>query len=136
MKKRRIATALLLLLLAGILGGCGKQGSKTQEGESAASTETSGSVSGSSDTLTVVTNPGVHEDVLNKAAQILSGKGLAISGMSPDGRLVETVEIKEHPFFIGVQFHPEFKSRPNKPHPIFKGFVEAASRRKADVIST
>ncbi len=56
--------------------------------------------------------------------------------MSPDGRLVETVEIKEHPFFIGVQFHPEFKSRPNKPHPIFKGFVEAASRRKADVIST
>lgn len=78
MKKRRIATALLLLLLAGILGGCGKQGSKTQEGESAASTETSGSVSGSSDTLTVVTNPGVHEDVLNKAAQILSGKGLEL----------------------------------------------------------
>lgn len=78
MKKRRIATALLLLLLAGILGGCGKQGSKTHEGESAASTETSGSVSGSSDTLTVVTNPGVHEDVLNKAAQILSGKGLEL----------------------------------------------------------
>ncbi len=72
----------------------------------------------------------------NDYREILSGKGLVISGMSPDGRLVETVEIKEHPFFIGVQFHPEFKSRPNKPHPIFKGFVEAASRRKADVIST
>ena len=72
----------------------------------------------------------------NDYREILSEKGLVISGMSPDGRLVETVEIKEHPFFIGVQFHPEFKSRPNKPHPIFKGFVEAASRREADVIST
>ena len=72
----------------------------------------------------------------NDYREILSEKGLAISGMSPDGRLVETVEIGEHPFFIGVQFHPEFKSRPNKPHPIFKGFVEAASRREADVIST
>ncbi|MBR4808175.1 MAG: CTP synthase, partial [Lachnospiraceae bacterium] len=56
----------------------------------------------------------------------LSGAGLVLSGISPDGKLVETVEIPDHPFFIGVQYHPEFKSRPNKPHPIFKGFIEAA----------
>ena len=52
--------------------------------------------------------------------------GLVISGTSPDNRLVETVEIEEHPFFVGVQFHPEFKSRPNQPHPLFKGFISAA----------
>ena len=46
--------------------------------------------------------------------------------MSPDGELVETIEIKDHPFFIGVQFHPEFKSRPNRPHPLFQGFIQAA----------
>jgi CTP synthase len=56
----------------------------------------------------------------------LQESGLILSGLSPDGHLVETVEIKDHPFFIGVQYHPEFKSRPNRPHPIFKGFVEAA----------
>ena len=52
--------------------------------------------------------------------------GLTISGTSPDGRLVETVEITERPLFVGVQYHPEFKSRPNKPHPLFLGFVGAA----------
>jgi CTP synthase len=56
----------------------------------------------------------------------LVGAGLVISGTSPDGRLVETVELRESPFFVGVQYHPEFKSRPNKPHPLFLGFVEAA----------
>ena len=56
-----------------------------------------------------------------------------ISGTSPDDRLVETVELKEHPFFVGVQFHPEFKSRPNQSHPLFKGFVSAALlKRNAD----
>jgi CTP synthase len=60
-----------------------------------------------------------YRDVLEKA-------GLVISGISPDNRLVETVEIKDHPFYLGVQYHPEFKSRPNRPHPVFKGFVEAA----------
>lgn len=55
--------------------------------------------------------------------------GLVISGLSPDGRLVETVEIPQNDFFVGVQFHPEFKSRPNKPHPLFKGFVTAALRK-------
>ncbi len=62
----------------------------------------------------------------NDYRDILTDRGLTISGLSPDGKLVETVEIGDHPFYIGVQFHPEFKSRPNKPHPIFKGFVEAA----------
>ena len=53
--------------------------------------------------------------------------GLTLSGMSPDGRLVETVELTERPFFVGVQYHPEFKSRPNRPHPLFLGFIGAAS---------
>ncbi len=52
--------------------------------------------------------------------------GLCISGLSPDGNLVETVELTDMPFFVGVQFHPEFKSRPNHVHPLFKGFVQAA----------
>ena len=46
--------------------------------------------------------------------------------MSPDGRLVETVELSDRPFFVGVQYHPEFKSRPNKAHPLFCGFIKAA----------
>ena len=62
----------------------------------------------------------------NEYREKLSKAGLVISGTSPDNRLVETVEIKEHPFYIGVQFHPEFKSRPNQPHPLFKGFIFAA----------
>lgn len=62
----------------------------------------------------------------NDYREILTSKGLVISGLSPDGRLVETVEIKNHPFYLGVQYHPEFKSRPNKPHPIFREFVRAA----------
>ncbi|MBE6015225.1 MAG: CTP synthase [Lachnospiraceae bacterium] len=66
----------------------------------------------------------------NEYREVLSKAGLKLSGLSPDGELVETVEIPEHPFFIGVQYHPEFKSRPNKPHPIFKGFVEAALNKK------
>lgn len=56
----------------------------------------------------------------------LQKSGLIISGTSPDGRLVETVETENHPFYVGVQFHPEFKSRPNRPHPLFKGFIKAA----------
>ena len=52
--------------------------------------------------------------------------GMTLCGMSPDKTLVETVELTDRPFYIGVQFHPEFKSRPNKPHPLFKGFIYAA----------
>ncbi len=61
---------------------------------------------------------------------ILQENGLTLSGMSPDGRLVETVELTERPFFVGVQYHPEFKSRPNKPHPLFLGFIGAAADRR------
>nr|MCR4719980.1 CTP synthase [Bacillota bacterium] len=66
----------------------------------------------------------------NKYANLFVSKGLLISGTSPDEKIVETVEIPQNSFFVGVQFHPEFKSRPNKPHPLFKGFVKAALRRK------
>ena len=62
----------------------------------------------------------------NDYREQLAGAGLTLSGASPDGRLVETVELSERPFHVGVQFHPEFKSRPNKPHPLFKGFIGAA----------
>ncbi|MBR2699622.1 MAG: CTP synthase, partial [Clostridia bacterium] len=62
----------------------------------------------------------------NAYRDALQSAGLCLSGLSPDGRLVETVEIPGEAFFIGVQFHPEFKSRPNKPHPLFNGFVKAA----------
>ncbi|MBQ9382959.1 MAG: hypothetical protein IJT87_01860, partial [Ruminiclostridium sp.] len=47
----------------------------------------------------------------------------------PDGKLVEIVEIPEHPFFVAVQFHPEFKSRPNRPHPLFEGLIKAATEK-------
>jgi len=53
-------------------------------------------------------------------------KGLSITGTSPDRRLVEIVEIKDHPWFLGCQFHPEFKSRPTSPHPLFSRFIGAA----------
>ena len=52
--------------------------------------------------------------------------GLTLAGTSPDGKLVETVELSDRPFYIGVQYHPEFKSRPNRPHPLFKGFIKAS----------
>ena len=55
--------------------------------------------------------------------------GMSCSGTSPDGRLVEFVEIAEHPFFVGTQAHPEFKSRPDRPHPLFLGLVKAADAR-------
>jgi CTP synthase len=62
----------------------------------------------------------------NDYRETLSSAGLVLSGLSPDGRIVETVEIAENDFFIGVQYHPEFKSRPNRPHPLFLGLVAAA----------
>ena len=65
----------------------------------------------------------------NDYRALLQEKGLAIGGMSPDGLLVETVELTERPFYLGVQYHPEFKSRPNKPHPLFLGFVGAALKK-------
>jgi CTP synthase len=52
--------------------------------------------------------------------------GFVFSGLSPDGKLVEVIELKDHPFFVASQFHPEFQSKPHQPHPLFKGFVAAA----------
>ena len=62
----------------------------------------------------------------NAFRDTLSDAGLLISGTSPDGNIVETVEIPENDFFVAVQFHPEFKSRPNKPHPLFRGLVQTS----------
>ena len=65
----------------------------------------------------------------NDYRQVLQENGLTLSGMSPDGLLVETSELTDRPFYVGVQYHPEFKSRPNKPHPLFLGFIGAAFDR-------
>ncbi|MBO7363908.1 MAG: CTP synthase, partial [Lachnospiraceae bacterium] len=62
----------------------------------------------------------------NDYREALTQSGMVLSGISPDGRLVETVELPGRAFFVGVQYHPEFKSRPNKPHPLFLGFIGAA----------
>jgi CTP synthase len=59
----------------------------------------------------------------NDYRDMLTDHGLVISGISPDGRLVEIVEIRDHPWFVATQFHPEFKSRPNRPHPLYRDFV-------------
>ncbi len=66
----------------------------------------------------------------NAYREQLTAKGLILSGLSPDGRLVEIVELQHHPWFLATQFHPEYKSRPHHPHPLFSGFVGAALRRK------
>lgn len=62
----------------------------------------------------------------NNYREGLTAAGLALTGLSPDGKLVEIVELPDHPWFVGVQFHPELKSRPNKPHPLFREFIAAA----------
>ena len=66
----------------------------------------------------------------NDYRDVLSAAGLTLSGLSPDGRLVETVELSDRPFYVGVQYHPEFKSRPNRAHPLFCGFISAALARR------
>jgi CTP synthase len=65
-------------------------------------------------------------EVNNQYRATLEEAGMILSGQSPDGRLVEIVELKDHPWFVASQFHPEFKSRPERPHPLFDKFVEAA----------
>lgn len=69
-------------------------------------------------------------EVNNDYRDQLEEAGMMLSGLSPDGRIVEMVEIPEHPWFIATQAHPELKSRPNRPHPLFRGFVEAALAHK------
>jgi CTP synthase len=76
-------------------------------------------------------------EVNNGYRDALSQSGMVFSGTSPDGRLVEIAELKDHPFFIGSQFHPEFRSRPLRPHPLFRGFVRACrSLRKTGKAGT
>ena len=69
-------------------------------------------------------------EVNNDYRKALQEYGMVLSGLSPDGRIVEMIELPEHPFFIGTQGHPELKSRPNRPHPLFKGLIAAAVARK------
>src|SRR5262249_26695532 len=64
-------------------------------------------------------------EVNNDFREPLAAQGMRISGLSPDKKLVEMIEIPDHPYFVGCQFHPEFKSRPMSPHPLFRRFVRA-----------
>ena len=65
----------------------------------------------------------------NDYREEMTKKGMTLAGLSPNGKLVEIVELPNHPWFVGVQFHPEFKSRPNRAHPLFYGFVKAAGEQ-------
>lgn len=69
----------------------------------------------------------------NKYRGVLTKNGLEISGLSPDGELVEIVEIKDHPWFLGCQFHPEFQSKPIEPHPLFTAFIAASLKEKREL---
>jgi CTP synthase len=75
-------------------------------------------------------------EVNNLYRERLEKAGLVISGTSPDGRLVEMVELPDHPYFIACQFHPEFKSRPTRPHPLFVGLLQAAAERRYGASAT
>jgi CTP synthase len=70
-------------------------------------------------------------EVSNRYREALEKSGMLLSGQSPDGRLVEIVELRDHPWYVASQFHPEFKSRPDRPHPLFAGFVKAAVEEAA-----
>jgi CTP synthase len=70
----------------------------------------------------------------NQYRSVMEENGIVFSGVSPDGRLVEIVELKDHPWFVGCQFHPEFKSRPNRAHPLFYGFVRASFNFSKNVV--
>ena len=68
----------------------------------------------------------------NSYREVLEENGMVFSGLSPDGRLVEIAELADHPWFVGTQFHPEFRSRPNRPHPLFRDFLAACRERPLD----
>jgi CTP synthase len=65
----------------------------------------------------------------NEFREILEKKGMVIAGVNPERDLVEIIELKDHPFFVATQFHPEFKSRPLRPHPLFREFIRACLKR-------
>ena len=68
-------------------------------------------------------------EINNDYRDDFTSHGMMLSGQSPDGHIVEMVEIPDHPFYVGIQAHPEFKSRPNHAHPLFAGFVESAEEQ-------
>ncbi len=69
-------------------------------------------------------------EVSNTYRTILEAYGLSLAGVSPDGRLVELIELPDHPWFVASQFHPEFKSRPNRCHPLFREFIVASLKHR------
>ncbi len=69
----------------------------------------------------------------NAYREQFEAQGMCLAGLSPDGMLVEVVEVAAHPWFVAVQYHPEFKSQPTRPHPLFSGFVGAAVRHRLAV---
>jgi CTP synthase len=72
-------------------------------------------------------------EVSNSYRDLFAEQGLRFSGLSPDGSLVEMIELPSHPWYIGCQFHPELRSRPTRPHPLFAGFIAAAAAAKRGV---
>jgi CTP synthase len=68
--------------------------------------------------------------VANQFRDLFVEKGMRLSGLSPDGSLVEMVELPDHPYFVACQFHPELKSRPTRPHPLFASFIAAAVNQR------
>ena len=72
-------------------------------------------------------------EVNNRYRKDLEAAGLMLSGVSPDDNLVEYIELVDHPFFVGTQAHPEFRSRPDRPHPLFPGLIEAAAQRRSEI---
>lgn len=71
----------------------------------------------------------------NKYRDEIEKAGVLFSGIYPEADLVEVIELKDHPWFLATQFHPEFKSRPNRPHPLFSGFVKAATKRLEEQVA-
>ena len=122
---------LLSALLVLTLTACG-----TGTADTGASADSSGTSQASSDIsqerimLGLRLTEGIPlswlDDVQRKTAEPFVKAGLTISGINDDKNLVEIIELKDHPFFVACQFHPEFKSRPYKPHPLFVGFVNQA----------
>jgi CTP synthase len=83
--------------------------------------------------VTTISERHRHRYEFNNAYRdVLSRHGIVFSGLSPDGELCEIIELKDHPWFLGCQFHPEFKSRPREPHPLFTAFIAASLKAKMD----
>ena len=80
-------------------------------------------------TVDAMLDPKTPSPLATEYREVLAEGGMTFSGVSPDGQLVEIIELPDHPFFVATQFHPELKSRPSRPHPLFAAFVAAAGER-------